>query len=179
MTDYPDLTLQVARLTLRRFREDDLGDLHRVLGDPDVMAYSDDGPLSQAGVARWLARAIAGPANAPGYRAVVLTATQQLIGYVSLTTSATRIGPGALEFGIRLARPAWGQGLAREAALAVLDDARRRCPDAQVMAVVDPGNLRSVALLTALGFRYQSDISFPGYDHPDHLYARPDADCLD
>ena len=48
--------------------------------------------------------------------------------------------------------PAWrGSGLAGEAARAVLADAKARLGITRVLAIVDPGNARSIALLERLG----------------------------
>lgn len=46
--------ITTPRLTLRRFEDDDLGQLIGVLGDPEVMKFSDHGPLDRAACGDWL-----------------------------------------------------------------------------------------------------------------------------
>ena len=48
----------------------------------------------------------------------------------------------------------------------------RAIPGARrLVGIVDPGNAPSTALLRKLGMAYVREISFEGYDHPDHVYA--------
>ncbi len=130
------------------------------------MRFSDTGPLGRDGQSRWLAASIAsrrGPGG--GCRAILWRGA--VVGYVRLGDAAARTGAGDVELGLRLVRAAQGQGLAHEAARAVMAQAPGR-----VVAVVDPGNTPSVRLLHRLGLQYAREISFPGYDHPDHLYVQ-------
>ena len=72
--------------------------------------------------------------------------TNLVVGILSLWPS-----PPAAELGFALARSAWGQGLAVEAAAAVLDWALRRARLERVWAACDGENVRSQRVLEKLG----------------------------
>ncbi|MEL6572399.1 MAG: GNAT family N-acetyltransferase [Pseudomonadota bacterium] len=152
--------LKTKRLTLRAWSLADRAALPAILADPEVMAYSDAGPLSVVDMDAWLRCRV----STKGQWAI--THCGAVIGYVAL--SAARVPEGTSELGFRLARSAWGHGYATEAVQAVLD-ALAPTPG-RVSAIVDPANAASVRVLAKVGFRYARPIMFAGYDHPDHLY---------
>ena len=41
----------------------------------------------------------------------------------------------------------------------------------RIIAIIDPGNLASVRVAEKIGMRFEREIMFDGYTHPDHLYA--------
>ena len=61
---------------------------------------------------------------------------------------------GALAIGWWLGRDVWGRGYATEAGRAARDHVLRTLRRPRVVAVIDPGNDRSVAVVTRLGFQY-------------------------
>jgi RimJ/RimL family protein N-acetyltransferase len=60
-------------------------------------------------------------------------------------------GPG-IEIGWRMPRASWGRGYAGEAAAAVLAHGLATIDPAEIVALIDPGNERSIAVATRLGF---------------------------
>ena len=78
---------------------------------------------------------------------------------------------GELEIGWRLARDCWGEGYAREAALACLDWAIDRLPDRRVVAVTSRINTRSRRLMERIGMthRPELDYEYEGIDVGDPL----------
>lgn len=56
----------------------------------------------------------------------------------------------------------WGQGYAREAALAVLSHGRTKWGLKRILAIVDPDNHSSIKLLEKLGFGFQRRVRMPG-----------------
>lgn len=164
------MTIATPRLTLRRFAGSDLSAVAALLADPEVMRFSDAGPLSAAQAKAWLAaRCVDG--GILGTWAVAAKG-EAALGYVSLTQNRLRTGPGEVELGIRLRRAAWGQGLAAEAAGAVCARAAQAPDLKRVLAIVDPGNAPSVRLVTRLGFHQAGEFWGPDYDHADHVYAK-------
>jgi len=149
------------RLTLRAWDPGDRSALTKILGDGDVMAYSDAGVLSTAQIEAWLTKQIAAP------RSWAIDANGHVLGYIKLAPA--RVPEGLVEVGFRLARACWGRGYATEALRALLT----YLPDGEtpVTAVVDPANKRSVRVLTGCGFDFVRPIMFESYDHPDHLYV--------
>ena len=65
------------------------------------------------------------------------------------------------ELGWRLARDAWGQGLATEAATAARDDAFSRMGRDEVVSIIHPENARSRRLATKLGMSIERRIHNP------------------
>ena len=70
-----------------------------------------------------------------------------------------------------LARAHWGQGFATEAARAVRDYAFETLRLPRLVALIDPGNVRSIRVAERIGLRYDRDAMLEGYDHPDRLYS--------
>ena len=146
-------TLSTSRL---RLRELDLGDRNAVYafrGDPDVQRHNSDA-LQHLDEAQHFIES----------RAVDYKARRAVLwGITRLQMPGTVVGSVSLfhwdhrhrhvEIGYELARTAWGQGLAAEAARAVLGFAFERMQVHRVEAQTLAENLRSVRLLENLGFR--------------------------
>lgn len=69
-------------------------------------------------------------------------------------------GP-APELGWRLARPAWGRGLATEAAIAARDDAFARLELIELISIIHPRNERSQRVAVKLGMHRGARIENP------------------
>lgn len=141
------------------------------LADPEGTAFSDWGPLGAGAAQAWLRDLMAAAVGPWGTRALVRREDGLVPGYAGLSAAPDRVAPGDVEVGIRLGRAAWGQSYGVEAARA-LGAAARAAPDVvRAVAVVDPGHGRSQRMLARLGVGFVREVRFPGYDHPDPLYA--------
>lgn len=160
------------RLQLRGWFPDDLEHLDAILGDPTVMEFSDWGVLNPTEQSEWLAAARQDQSGLPGILAISRRSDECLLGYVSLLNGKDRLGPGYRELCFRLARHAWGAGYATEAAQGLLNAVS--ASSAQVAAVVDPNNHRSLGMLDRLGMIYTRALMLPGYDYPDRVYVIPE-----
>jgi RimJ/RimL family protein N-acetyltransferase len=121
--------------------------LHAIYADEVAMRWWSHGPLSSVEESREKTRqALA----APEWRMWAVTTARDDVAIGTLNAHDKRQG-GVAEIGYSLARAHWGQGLAREAVAALLDqlfaEGYRR-----VFADTDPDNLASIRLLEALGF---------------------------
>ncbi len=166
--------LESARLILRPWREEDQKFVGAILGDPEVMRFSDAGELGASHQEVWL-RGILRAVTAnelPGNLAIEHKASARVIGYVSLSRDLTRVGREESEIGFRLARSAWGRGYATEAVQRMIEAAKSITSTQRVVAIVDPHNHRSVRLIEKIGMMYERDVMFEGYDHPDHRYVQ-------
>jgi RimJ/RimL family protein N-acetyltransferase len=67
-----------------------------------------------------------------------------------------------VELAYRLARRAWGRGLASEAAAALIAHAFRELGLPRLVAVTYPENLASQRVLEKLGFRREADADYKG-----------------
>jgi RimJ/RimL family protein N-acetyltransferase len=75
------------------------------------------------------------------------------------------------EIGWRLARGAWGRGLATEAALAAREHAFATLALPELIAIVHPGNARSQAVARKLGMEVRSHVRNPLLDRFVELWA--------
>jgi RimJ/RimL family protein N-acetyltransferase len=80
---------------------------------------------------------------------------------------------GEVEIGWRLREDEWGQGYAREAAIASLDLAFDRFAAPQVVAVTALGNLPSQALMKRLGMSRREDLDFVDQRFPADSEVNP------
>ena len=144
-----------------------------VLGDAEVMRFSESGPLNDAAVSNWLREQVKANSLSTDYGrwAICEMQSAQAIGYVKLTNDEGRTAEREAELGFRLARQSWGRGYATEAAKAVVEAAFEAGRVDRLIGIVDPHNEASVRVLQKLGMSYARPITFEGYDYPDHLYV--------
>jgi RimJ/RimL family protein N-acetyltransferase len=163
------------RLLLRPWRPTDRAPFAAMNADPDVMRYIRDGAtmtraqsdeLVDAIEAHWEQHGFglwcAAPRDDPG----------TCIGFVGLAIPSflPAVLP-AVEVGWRLARSAWGRGLATEGARASLAHAFGPLALESVISVIDPDNERSVRVAEKLGMRYEAAHRHPVTGRKLHAYA--------
>jgi len=144
--------IETERLRLRPFISDDVQIAFSWFSDPLVMQFTPSGPDSS--VLQTAAR-IANYQNHQSEHGfskwvIIERASDRRIGDAGLLISPEH---GWIDFGYRLARPFWGQGLATEAAWAWIGKAFGELKLNRLTAIVHPGNHASVAVLKKLGFR--------------------------
>ncbi|MEN9577436.1 MAG: hypothetical protein RJA70_445, partial [Pseudomonadota bacterium] len=93
--------------------------------------------------------------------AVELKATGAMIGHLGLW--APEGWPG-VELGWRLARTHWGQGLATEGALAVLNFAFSQLRLERLVSVIHPENRASIRVAEKMGMRVSHPWRTSGFD---------------
>lgn len=152
------LALTTERLCLRQFRPDDLDALARIYADPATTRYLLGGPRPRAQTERRLQEiTVHWDSHGFGLWAVVDGQTDRLIGACGLR-HIEEIADVELHY--VLARSAWGQGLAREAAYAALGDGFRRIGLPRVIAFALPDNKASLRVMEKLGMRFERDGGF-------------------
>lgn len=163
--------LTTQRLFLRHFQYLDWEALLQVFGDPEVMRFG-DGVQSKEWVQGWLYTCLEHYQTwGFGAYAVVERSSSGVIGYCGLSYFPVLAGQPEIEIGYRLARRAWGQGYATEAARVVRDDAFSRLGIRRLVAMIDPSNVASIRVAEKIGMRYEKDVLLEGYSHPDHIYV--------
>ncbi len=164
--------LSTERLILRHFSLFDCQPMNHIFGDPEVMHYG-DGVHSQEWVQSWLQTCLDDqyPDWGFGPYAVIERTSGEVVGYCGLFYFPDVAGQTEIELGYRLARAWWGQGYATEAARAVRDYAFNTLGLKRLVAMIDPQNLASIRVAEKIGMRYEKEVMFPGYSHPDHLYV--------
>jgi len=155
---------ETARLVMRRWTEDDLGPFAAMNADPEVMRYF-PAPLDRTASDAFVDR-IEAQFDRLGYGlwALELRTTGQFIGFTGLLlqTFPAHFTP-AVEVGWRLARPAWGQGLATEAARQALDVGFGAARLPEIVSMTARTNERSQRVMRRLAMlRDPAD----DFDHP-------------
>jgi RimJ/RimL family protein N-acetyltransferase len=166
--------IRTERLVMRRWREDDREPFAAMNADPEVMRYF-PAPLDRAtsdalvdriedlfrrqGFGLW-ALEVAGSE---------LANTGELIGFTGLNPMPGGVpGAGGLEVGWRLARCAWHQGYATEAAVAAAGVAFRGVGQAEIWSMTAVMNQPSQAVMRRLGMTLHARFDHPGVEagHP-------------
>jgi [ribosomal protein S5]-alanine N-acetyltransferase len=149
----PMRILETERLIIRHLRADDLDSFYEICRDPEVMKYVGDGqPLSGEQVQRWIQKSQENYAtHGLGCFALENKADGRLIGYCGL------INPDGTEAEIVyvLEQRRWRQGLAGEAAKAMLDFGFAQCGLRCITASIDPDNPASIRIVEKLGMEYR------------------------
>lgn len=153
-----------TRLHLRQWRDADREPFARLNADPEVMEHF-PAPLDRASSDAMVDRCASAIAEQGwGLWAVEVRGSGAFIGFVGL--AAPRFDAAftpCVEIGWRLARAAWGQGYAVEAARAALDTAFGPVGLAEVVSLTAIGNLRSRTVMERIGMSRDPADDF---DHP-------------
>lgn len=145
-------TVRTERLILRRWRDSDRAPYAALNAHPEVMRYfrgTMDGVQSDAMINR-----LEELFDQQGYGlwAVEVTGSGEFVGFTGLHPMPGDVpGAGGVEIGWRLARHAWGQGYATEAATAALDVAFNGIGLAEIFSVTAVLNERSQRVMRRLG----------------------------
>lgn len=143
--------LRTDRLALRRWRDSDLEPWAAMNADPEVREHLGDlltREQSDASVARFQAEF---DRRGYGWWAVEVQASGEFIGFAGLDRVDDDMPFSGVEIGWRLARSAWGQGYASEAALTVLAYGFEGLELPEILAVTTATNLRSQAVMRRIG----------------------------
>ena len=166
------LELTTKRLILRPIQITDADVLHHaIFDDPEVMRFG-DGVQTKEWVRAWIAAQVKEyDERGYGTYAILEKNPNSVIGYCGLFHYPDVNGQAEVEIGYRLARSTWGNGYATEAARAVRDHALTALGMQRLIALIDPSNITSIRVAEKIGMRYEDDVMFEGYSHPDHVYA--------
>ena len=161
--------LQSERLGFRCWTEDDVPLAHELWGDIEVTRFF-GGPFSEEEIRRRLKCEIDRMnIHHFQYWPIHLLSDDEHVGCCGLRPY--RLEEDVPELGFHLRPRHWGQGLAAEAARAVIEFAFSRVGAKALAAGHHPGNASSKKVLGKLGFQYTHDEYFPalGIDIPYYL----------
>lgn len=152
-------TLQTRRLRLDAWGEEHTELLLGLSSTPEVMRFIGLGVTWSRAQAQEMATAQRRhwTEHGFGWRAATHKTTGELVGFMALNHAGegtAGLEATAYEIGWWLAPHAWGQGLAREGARAIRDEALTALAAPSVVARIQPANAPSIAVAQAAGLRY-------------------------
>ena len=157
-----EVAAETVRLRLRTWSEADKAEFVRTTNRPAVMRWL-GGVQSEQSMAAGFER-IDGYQRDFGHTLWVVErkSDDALLGFCGLkrVNSPGASCTGDFEIGWRLREDAWGQGFAKEAAIASLDLAFARFGAPHVVALTLAGNADSQGLIMRLGMRRRPDLDF-------------------
>ncbi len=166
------LPLNTPRLSIRPFTLDDAAFIVELLNDPGWLENIGDRGVRDADGAR--AYLTHGPLAAQARHGFALWAVERHeapgapIGMCGLIR---REGLDDVDIGYAFLPAARGQGLAREAAAAVLAHGFGALGLRRIVAITSVGNRASGRVLEAIGMRFERQLRVPGHDEDSLLYA--------
>ncbi|AKS40664.1 GNAT family N-acetyltransferase [Wenzhouxiangella marina] len=152
-----EFQFETERLRIRPWRDEDRRALERMVFDEEMMRYVTQGRTwSDADVDEFLERQ-ARHLQQDGvcFGAVELLDSAEVIG----TAGMQRLDNGDFEIGWWIWKDHWGQGLATEAMLPVVEHARTTMALDRLVAVIDPPNLASRRVAEKLGMAFECEKS--------------------
>jgi ribosomal-protein-alanine N-acetyltransferase len=169
---------ETKRLILRRWREDDRAGFLAIWADPAVWAAIGPGVMGAPFDPDYAAgRFEHHLAHWEEYGFGLWLAEERASGEV-----AGWVGPAhptyvpelaeAVEIGWTLRQPYWGQGLAREGAAAAVDTALADLGLEELVSLINPTNVRSIAVAKTLGMSELKDVRRPDTGELMTVYAR-------
>jgi RimJ/RimL family protein N-acetyltransferase len=165
-------TLRTDRLILRRWKDEDRAPFAELNGDPATLVFFPSTLTreeSDAFVDRIEARF---ERDGHGLWALEVRQTGEFIGFTGLAPLREDVpNGGGMEIGWRLARPAWHQGYATEAALAARDVAFGGAGLAELWSMTAVLNTPSQAVMRRIGMTEAARFEHPGV--PDDSPLKP------
>ena len=158
-----EVAAETERLLLREWDDSDEGAFYAIMNKPSVMRHL--GGVQTPEQWREAFNRLRGYTEAFGHTFWIIEdkASGEIQGFCGLKrVNAPGAGEltGQHEIGWRLRTSAWGQGIAKEAAIASLDLAFGRFAAPHVIALTVPANLPSQGLMERLGMTRCADLDY-------------------
>jgi RimJ/RimL family protein N-acetyltransferase len=159
----PDVRLRVPT-------DEDAFAWHRIFADPEVMEFH-GGKAAELSVYEELtARQRRHDAELGFCLWTLIDAEGEVLGFTGAQPWPREWGPkGEIEIGWRLGRAHWGKGYVTAAALTTLERVRA-AGVSDVVAMVRPGNERSIAVTRRVGMELAEVVTHPTSAEPAHCY---------
>jgi ribosomal-protein-alanine N-acetyltransferase len=167
------IILETERLLLRHQTMMDLDALHALYSDPEITKYIPDAPRNYAETKEELEWFLNGHPKHPelGLWATIHKGTGKFIGRCGLLPW-TIDGQPEVEVAYTLARGYWGQGLATEAARAILQYGFEKLNLARLICLIDPQNTASQRVAEKIGMTLEKKVAgIDGDNIPTLIYA--------
>ena len=163
-------TLRTKRLVLRPMTAEDAPQMLGLFGDPGFMAAFDSQPFGERQVEHWVARNLTHQSqHGYGLWTVELRESGEMIGDCGLQHMQID-GIPEVELGYDLRRDHWGQGLATEAARAVMRHAYDALGIQRLVSLVRTSNTASARVAEKVGMQRERYLTVHGVAYA--LFAR-------
>jgi ribosomal-protein-alanine N-acetyltransferase len=159
MIDPQTSVIETERLLLRRLVPGDLDALFALYRDPEVRRYFPEGTLTYEETKEeleWIIKVYYGQ-HGYGLWATVHKVTGRFIGRCGLIPWTIE-GRAEVEVAYLLARAYWGQGLATEAAQAILGYGFERLQMSRLICLIDAENTASKRVAEKIGMVFEREI---------------------
>jgi ribosomal-protein-alanine N-acetyltransferase len=152
------MILETKRVLLRHFVLTDLDHLFMFYGDPEVTKYIPDAPRSYEETREELEWFTNGHPKFPelGLWATIYKETGQFIGRCGLLPW-TIDGRQEVEVAVALSKGYWGQGLATEAARALVQYGFEHLHLSRLICLIERENVGSIRVATKIGMTFQKE----------------------
>lgn len=160
------MDIQTARLSFRKYRDEDFEFLQSLLANPEVVRFIGNGNTrNRDGALEFLYWIYRSYRETPeiGLRLMIGTDNGQRIGHAGLV-SQTVDGVEEIEIGYWIAPEYWGQGYAKEAASAIRDYAINQLGEKRLISLIQPGNEASKKVARFVGMSLDKEIVMGGKD---------------
>jgi RimJ/RimL family protein N-acetyltransferase len=148
--------LETDRLVLRHLERGDLESLSALYRDPEIRRYFPEGTLTRDETREELEWFLDGHPEHPelGLWATIHKPSGRFIGRCGLLPWTIE-GRQEVEVAYLLAREFWGQGLATEAARAIVRYAFDRLALSRLICLIDPANQASIGVAERIGMSFE------------------------
>lgn len=148
--------LETPRLLLRRLEPGDLQPLFALYRDPEIRRHYPDGTRTLEQTREELEWFLHGHPRHPelGLWATIEKSSGAFLGRCGLLPW-TIGGTPEVELAFMIAKPRWGEGLATEAALGIIDHARDVLGLERLICLIAPENQRSAAVARKVGMNFE------------------------
>ncbi len=169
MADIP--TLETERLILRGFRDSDIDAYAAMVAEPEVAQFISVGGQPMGRLDAWRSMALhLGHWQLRGFGQWVAEekTTGAFVGRLGLYYPESWYGR---EVGYAIAREHWGKGFATEGATRARDYAFEDLGWDEIISIISPANVRSVAVAERIGETFKEEWQPPERDVTLHIYA--------
>jgi ribosomal-protein-alanine N-acetyltransferase len=165
------IILETKRLVLRRQVPSDLDDLWALYCDREITKYIPDAPRTREEAGEELEWHRNGHPRNPdlGLWATVHKETGKFIGRCGLLPWEIE-GQQEVEVAYTIARDYWGQGLATEAAQAILNHGFEKLHLTRMVSLIEPGNIASQRVAEKIGMTFERRVDEGEYT-PFFIYS--------
>jgi ribosomal-protein-alanine N-acetyltransferase len=153
--------LETERLTLRPLVLEDAAALYYIYSDPETMKFMGQAPDSVAQERNNIQSHLNHHYEKyeVGLWATLLKENHQLIGRCGLMHKQIE-GMPEVELAYLLGRKYWGNGLATEAATAILQYGITRCGLDRIVTVIHPQNVASIRVAEKIAMKYEREVMY-------------------